>query len=132
MKPTTLEWLSLAEDDLLAAKSLVSNERLTNIAAFHCQQCIEKCLKALLEEKELGTVKSHDLIRLLKLTGLTMNGDDMELLVIINEVYIDARYPGEMGLLPHGKPTPNDINLFVLFCEKIIHWINNLVSLMNH
>ena len=128
MKPTTLEWLSLAEDDLLAAKSLISNERLYNIAAFHCQQCIEKCLKAFLEEKEMETVKSHDLIRLLKLTKLSMNGDDIELLEIINEVYIDARYPGDMGLLPHGKPTPNDINVFVLFCEKTYHWFNHLVS----
>jgi HEPN domain-containing protein len=127
MKQTTLEWLSLAEEDLMAAKSLASNVRLCNIAAFHCQQCIEKCLKAFLEEKELGTVKSHDLIRLLKLTGLSMNEVDMELLAIINEVYIDARYPGEMGLLPHGKPTTDDTQCFVLFCEKTYRWIHKLV-----
>lgn len=119
MKPSTIEWLLLAEDDLLAAKSLAFNERLSNIAAFHCQQCIEKCFKAVIEEKALPAVKSHDLVRLLKLAGLTFSTNDLSLIEIINEVYIDARYPGDMGLLPNGKPTLDDIATFISVCERV-------------
>jgi HEPN domain-containing protein len=54
MKLTTKEWLSLAEDDLISAKKLMDEIRLTNIVAFHCQQCIEKGLKALIEETHFG------------------------------------------------------------------------------
>jgi hypothetical protein len=37
MKKTTKEWFMAAEDDLLSAKTLIKEERLTNIVAFHCQ-----------------------------------------------------------------------------------------------
>lgn len=50
MKPTTKEWLKAAKDDLDAAQTLVLKQNLTNLAAFHCQQCIEKCFKAVIEE----------------------------------------------------------------------------------
>ncbi len=42
MKKVSKEWIAAAEDDLEAAKALVSHERLTHLAAFHCQQSIEK------------------------------------------------------------------------------------------
>ena len=64
MKQTTKDWLTAAEDDLLSAKTLCSEKRLTNIVAFHCQQCIEKTLKAKIEEFKGQSIKSHDLIRL--------------------------------------------------------------------
>jgi len=41
MKKITKDWFLAAEDDLLSAKKLMSEVRLTNIVAFHCQQCIE-------------------------------------------------------------------------------------------
>jgi HEPN domain-containing protein len=34
----TKDWLTAAEDDLLAAKKLAGEDRLTNVVAFHCQQ----------------------------------------------------------------------------------------------
>lgn len=37
MKQTTKDWLTAAEDDLLAAKKLAGEDRLTNVVAFHCQ-----------------------------------------------------------------------------------------------
>jgi hypothetical protein len=53
MKKITELWLNVAFDDLVAAKQLLSVEGLTNLVAFHSQQCIEKSMKALLEEKTL-------------------------------------------------------------------------------
>jgi HEPN domain-containing protein len=62
MKKTTKEWFMAAEDDLLSAKTLIKEERLTNIVAFHCQQCIEKLIKGIIEEQNQPSVKSHDLL----------------------------------------------------------------------
>ncbi|NDP22180.1 MAG: HEPN domain-containing protein [Paludibacter sp.] len=119
MKPTTNEWINAANDDLLAAKTLGSNNRLTNLAAFHCQQFLEKSFKAIIEEFENFTFKSHDLFRLQMTTKIELTNYELQLLGTINEVYIDARYPGDMGLLPNGKPTLHEIDTFIQFCEDI-------------
>lgn len=125
MKPTTKEWLMAAEDDLLAAKNLANEQRLTHVAAFHCQQCIEKSFKAIVEEKELSPLKSHDLIRLQLHANIQFDEADMQMIATINEVYIDSRYPGDMGLLPHGKPTIQEINKLISFCEKVFEQLRS-------
>ena len=119
MKQTTKDWLNIAEDDLLAAKTLVREDRLANLAAFHCQQCLEKCFKALIEERDKPFIKSHDLLRLQSLANIYLSVPELTLLGIINEVYTDARYPGDLGLLPHGKPTVSEIKEFIQFCDAI-------------
>jgi hypothetical protein len=53
MKKITEHWLNIAMDDLLAAKQLLTVDGLTNLVAFHAQQCIEKSMKALIEEISL-------------------------------------------------------------------------------
>lgn len=119
MKKITKDWLIAAEDDLLAAKKLASEPRLTNVVAFHCQQFLEKCFKAIIEEQDKPSIKSHDLIRLQINANIHLSETETNLLGIINEVYIDSRYPGDMGLLPHGKPTQKEIETFTLFCDLI-------------
>lgn len=120
MKQATKNWILAAKDDLLAAETLVKNIQLTHLAAFHCQQCLEKCFKASIEEQNLPSIKSHDLLRLLKASEISLDSDQIDLLTIINEVYIDARYPGDLGLLPHGKPTQNEIQEFIKLCHKVM------------
>ena len=123
MKQTTRDWLTAAEDDLLAAKKLAREDRLTNVVAFHCQQCLEKCFKAVIEEQGKTSVKSHDLLRLQLIANIQLEEPETILLGIINEVYIDSRYPGDLGLLPHGKPTIPEVEDFILFCDKIFTFI---------
>ena len=121
MKQTTKDWLTVAEDDLLAAKTLVHEARLTSLVSFHCQQCLEKCFKAVIEEQDKPSIKSHDLIRLQSHTNIKLSDSEINLLSIINEVYVDARYPGDLGLLPHGKPTIPEIETFIQLCEAILY-----------
>lgn len=128
MKQTTREWLLAAEDDLIAAKKLVGEDRLTNVVAFHCQQCLEKCFKAVIEEKGKPSIKSHDLLRLQLNANIQIGESETILLGIINEVYIDARYPGDLGLLPHGKPTIAEVETFIGFCESIFFRITNQIG----
>ena len=85
MKQTTNDWLLAAEDDLLAAQKLVTEAKLTNVVAFHCQQWLEKCFKAVIEEKGLSPLKSHDLIRLQQNATVQILEPELILLATINE-----------------------------------------------
>lgn len=129
MKEITKEWLMAAGDDLKAAKTLLSESSLTNLAAFHSQQCIEKCFKAIAEEKNLPVPKPHDLISLYKTVRNLIGEIDSYLLYAVNELYIDSRYPGEFGLLPDGKPTTDEALKFTEFAALILNRVNHLVLL---
>ena len=129
MKPATKEWINLAEDDLLAARILLTNERLTNILAFHCQQALEKIFKAAIEEKGEIVIKSHDLLKLRSISGISVSERKMEIIRVLNEVYIDTRYPGDMGLLPEGKPSISESEEFIDICTSILNKVkNSLIS----
>ncbi len=120
MKPITHEWLARATDDLATAQVLLPHEHLTNMVAFHAQQGVEKALKAAIEELDLGLVKTHSLTRLYEMVRphypLIV---DMDMLDRLEAVYIEARYPGEMGLLPSGKPTPEEASGLFHFANDI-------------
>jgi hypothetical protein len=51
MKPITQEWISKAEGDFATAQRELQAQEMPNYDAvcFHCQQCIEKYLKAYLQ-----------------------------------------------------------------------------------
>ena len=53
MKTLTQEWLNAARDDILTIEELIDSEHLTHIVAFHAEQAVEKCLKAILEEYDV-------------------------------------------------------------------------------
>ncbi len=61
MKAITREWLNAANDDLIAMEVMNGREEITNMVAFHAQQAIEKSFKALVEEFNLGNIKTHHL-----------------------------------------------------------------------
>ena len=61
MKVITEEWLKAAKDDLDTIEEIIEEAHLTNIVAFHAQQCAEKSLKAMMEEYEIPFIKIHSL-----------------------------------------------------------------------
>ncbi len=69
MMQTTAEWVSKAEGDYDAACILRRSRKPSRFDAicFHCQQCVEKYLKARLNEAGIRFGKIHDLSLLLKL-----------------------------------------------------------------
>jgi len=50
------------------------------------------------------------------------------ILDILNKLYIDSRYPGEIGLLPYGKPTIEDAKEFFDFAKMIYDKIYNILK----
>ena len=53
MKAITQEWLNFAKTDIIVAKNSLADEYITNAVAFHSQQTVEKCFKAIIEENNL-------------------------------------------------------------------------------
>ncbi len=56
MKSISGDWLKSARSDLLTMEALLGRDELTAVVAFHAQQCVEKVLKAIIEEHELGGI----------------------------------------------------------------------------
>ncbi len=60
MRDTTQQWLTIAEADLDAARSMLRTKRLL-YAVFQAQQCAEKSLKAVIQERGAVPPCIHDL-----------------------------------------------------------------------
>ncbi len=113
MKKITEEWLKSAKDDLRVAEEIISDETLTHMVAFHSQQCIEKALKAVMEEYGMDLVRIHNLQRLLEIVKSHVTIDmDIVLIEKMDKLYIDSRYPADFGLLSDGKPDMEDAKAF--------------------
>ena len=127
MKKQAEDWIALADKDLYAAEIMIKEDySLTNIVAFHCQQAIEKYLKALLIENDIPLIRTHDLIRLNGMIKEVKDLDiDEEKLIMINEVYSDSRYPGELGLMPDGALSDKQAKEFIEYVKEIKAIINN-------
>ncbi len=106
MKSISADWLKSAESDLTIITLIVHDDSLTHQVAFHAQQTIEKCLKAIVEEFELGFIKTHSIRTLIGTVSgiITINAEPGDI-IMLDQLYIESRYPGEIGLLPFGKPS---------------------------
>jgi HEPN domain-containing protein len=62
MKKITNDWIKSAESDLTICNQILQQEKLTPQVAFHSQQAVEKSFKAVIEEYDLGFIKTHSLI----------------------------------------------------------------------
>jgi HEPN domain-containing protein len=120
MKEATNAWFLSAESDLLLIQKIQKVESLTHLSAFHAQQAVEKSFKALIEEFELGFVRTHSLEMLYnKVKDKISIEININTLIILDQLYIDARYMGEYGLLPNGKPSVSETKDFFNFAEEV-------------
>ena len=96
--------------------------------AFHAQQCVEKCLKAFIEESDIEVRKTHNLLTLKTAIGHCQLLDlDEDMLSLLNKLYIDSRYPGNFGLLPSGAPSLEDAEQFSAFAVDVLQMTRNLL-----
>ena len=52
-------------------------------------------------------------------------GIDEKKLMVLNEVYMDSRYPGDLGLMPDGMPTNEQVKEFIEYANEIKNIVNN-------
>lgn len=113
------EWLKASQDDLLLISEILHNPLLTHMVAFHAQQSVEKTLKALAEFHGMTPPRKHDLLMLSGMVHHVIPISDADMLDTLNSLYIEARYPGELGLLPNGKPTLDEARRFYDFARQL-------------
>jgi HEPN domain-containing protein/predicted nucleotidyltransferase len=65
VNPLTLEWVQKAEGDYTVAQQ--AENPVHDAICFHAQQCIEKYLKAWLQERNIPFPRTHDLKELLEM-----------------------------------------------------------------
>ena len=98
MRPLTAEWVGKAEANYQGAVALSRRRKnpLPDLVCFHCQQCAEKYLKAVLQEWVIPFPKTHVLTDLLTLA----RGRDPSLavlrpaLLVLEDYAVRFRYPG--------------------------------------
>ena len=104
MKDSVKRWLAFAEENLACAR-LVADKGYYNPALQNTQQAVEKTLKALILQNDLGFRKTHsiqDLKSSLAAVGVDvgLNDEDCEML---DSVYLPSKYPFGSAL-PDSQP----------------------------
>jgi len=130
MKKQVREWIAFSKIDLDSALKLMEEPRLSQNSAFHCQQAIEKAFKAVIEDNDRKVPRTHDLRTLLgniKTYGISIEIEE-DVLDEINAVYIETRYPSDLGLIPNGIPGVETIAIFYAFAESIYKQVSKLLA----
>lgn len=99
MKASMLEWVTKADADLnvAARESRVRNQPNYDAVCFHSQQCVEKYLKAYLDQASLSFPKTHILTQL---ASLCQSADptfllNSDMLKSLTDYVVKFRYPGD-------------------------------------
>lgn len=129
MSNSAIEWLRAAYSDIVVMDSIVDNDLVTHMTAFHSQQCIEKSFKAILEFYNKKVPRKHDVLLINELVSEYIVIENEDILDKINALYIDSRYPGDMGLLPDGKPTLEQAQEFYEFAKDIFYRVCKLLEI---
>lgn len=98
MNPAVAEWVKKAEGDFSTAGREIRARKSPNYDAvcFHCQQCAEKYMKAVLQASDRHIPKIHDLIEIMALclpvdpTFEMLRAD----LIALDRYSVRVRYPG--------------------------------------
>lgn len=102
-------WIKLSDYDVETAKAMHKAGRYLYVL-FCCQQAVEKRLKALVvRTTDEFPPKLHDLIRLLDLTKINLEGSQRLFLRKLTNYYIETRYPEEMAEL--GRRVTSELSV---------------------
>ena len=122
-----LEWVMVADRDHRAAQvCLAAAPPLPEVAAYHCQQAMEKLLKGFLVRSNTDFGKTHDLDEL-GLSVLAMFPSAAPLVTPARAwtawsvVY---RYPGESGPIP--EPSADELNLALDLIARLAAMLRSL------
>lgn len=124
--PRPKDWILFAEDDLLAAKTLLEAEVALTAVFYHSQQSAEKILKAYLLFKEQPILKTHDLVGLLEIC----EEFDQEFNMLTSSVYdlnpfsSKTRYPDDFFVMP----SIDTAKICIKKAEKIIQFVKNKIE----
>lgn len=125
------DWLDRAGEDILSAGVLVQHDNCYNAAAFHCQQTIEKALKAYILLKSDILPDGHNLPWLCKraMRYDPIFSDWLDSSASLSRCYIETRYPADLAreldfsrVMQYYR-TAKEMYLFI--CQEVDHTLEN-------
>jgi len=128
MKEETKKWLIKAMNDYKTAEKLLNlpeDEIITDTLCFHCQQAVEKFLKAFLVQHNIDFEKVHSLEYLIKLCS-TVDGEFENLYEVAEKLAsyaIDIRYPDEF-YIPSIKEAEEAFKLATFAKDFVLKKLN--------
>lgn len=119
------DWLEIAARDLLAARLLMEKQQCLEIAGFHCQQAMEKALKAYIIHAAGILVDGHNVTWLCRQAMRHNPAFErwLEACAGMNRLYIETRYPSDEDL--HLSPDELENchgaaqSLYDFICDRI-------------
>ena len=129
MRNETRNWLESAEYDLETARYMFSFKRYLYVV-FLCHLTLEKALKALVTEITDHTPpRTHDLVNLIKLTGINLEPCSMDFISKINVASIPSRYPPDLheALIQYSEDRAKD---YLQQTEEVFTWLKRQLNLM--
>ncbi len=121
------QWLAFARDDVRIAQ-LAMREGLFNQVCFHCQQCVEKSLKALIVHQGLVPPRIHklpDLLSQVHAAPLAAMATEIQLL---DRFYTTTRYPGFTPAGSQSLPNQHDAEEALAIAQRVLAYVTDLVA----
>ncbi|MEN6546136.1 MAG: HEPN domain-containing protein [Armatimonadia bacterium] len=118
------EWLAFAASDLGIVRGPVHPDVLIETRAFHAQQVVEKCLKAVLLANSVEFPRTHSLRVLYELLPQELcGGPEVEEAVELSVYSVAPRYPSE------SEPvTETEFVHIARLAEAVMRWAQQAVQ----
>ena len=111
------EWIDKADHDLGSAKLIFLHiPKYFDTIAFHCQQAVEKYLKAVLVFYDIDFQKTHNLVYLLDLLSRQIEIDELtyDNAILLNGFSVQIRYPDKSIFL-----TKEELEIAIQVAQEI-------------
>lgn len=120
LKEYIQKWITIAEHDILNAQTVIEYQPIVlDTACFHCQQAVEKFLKAFLIFKGKEITKTHNVKFLLE----ESSNLDVDFLGVdiknLNDFAIDVRYPDDY-MMPELDETKEYLQIALEIKELVL------------
>ena len=115
LNPLTLEWIEFAEGDYtVAIENQQGDNPIFHVICFLSQQCVEKYIKAILQENNIPFRRTHDLNELLDLILPIYPSWSIwkNQLPSLTTHAVDTRYPSDL-------PTETDADNAMEVCNMV-------------
>jgi HEPN domain-containing protein len=129
IKDLVNKWITKADKDLLSAERELSFENpVTETVCFHCQQAVEKYLKAFLVYHQIYFTKTHKIIDLLELCATVDSSfkDELEDADNLTDYAVEIRYP-DVWL----EPGIEDAEEALEIAKKVKEFVLNKINFAN-
>lgn len=118
------DWIEKANKDIKAVEKLKDDKDITEIVCFHCQQAVEKYLKALLIYKNQDIPKTHNIDFLLNQCKKYNPKLEEYIGNQLSDYAVDLRYP-DTKYIPTKNETEEAIKIMYIIIEIVNETLYN-------